>query len=95
MNRLCCAQAVLERKKAEALPYVFKDYQLESAMPLLFVADFTWHALANFLSFRERRKLVGESGSGRWNTAVAGRAADIGKRRKNKLAKKAAQAPGI
>ena len=28
MNQLCCALAVLERKKAEALPYVFKDYQL-------------------------------------------------------------------
>jgi hypothetical protein len=40
--------------------------------PLLFVADFTWRALAKFLSFRERRKLVGKSGLGKWNEAAAG-----------------------
>jgi hypothetical protein len=36
-------------------------------------ADFTWRALAKFLPFRRRRKLVGKSGSGKWNAAAAGK----------------------
>jgi hypothetical protein len=35
------------------------------------VVDFTWRALAKFLSFPGRRKLVGKSGSGKWNAAAA------------------------
>jgi hypothetical protein len=57
------------------------------------VVDFTWRTLAKFLTFRRRRKLVGKSGSGKWNAARReSRAADIRKRRKNKRAKKAARA---
>jgi hypothetical protein len=37
------------------------------------VVDFTWRTLAKFLTFRRRRKLVGKSGSGKWNAAAAGR----------------------
>ena len=37
------------------------------------VVDFTWRALAKFLTFRRRRKLVGKSGSGKWNAAAAGK----------------------
>ena len=37
------------------------------------VVDFTWRALAKFLSFRRRRKLVGKVGSGKWNAAAAGK----------------------
>jgi hypothetical protein len=37
------------------------------------VVDFTWRALAKFLTFRRRRTLVGKSGSGNWNAAAPGK----------------------
>jgi hypothetical protein len=52
------------------------------------IVDFTWRALTKFLTFTQRRKLVGKSESDKWNAAAGKRRSDIGKQPKDKFAKK-------